>query len=488
MRRKKINLIIVLLLGLLMSPNLISAACKTPNVSVSSTSYNVSVGSKITVTIKTSNVSGIFDISSSNSAVFEGGGRIVVNSSNPTKTVTFTSKTAGTVSIIAKPTDVSIYGDGCENYFTTQKSINVSAYVPRALSSDNYLSSLSVDGVELVPSFDKDTTNYIVDLEPGTTSINVSAEKANRYASVSGTGTIEVKEGSNDIDIVVTAENGAKKTYRITAVVKEFDPINITLNGSDFTVVRKSSELVKPDYYEETLVTIGENTVPGFYSEKTGYTLVGLKDVIGSVKLYIYNNGYEPYISLEFNKMNLIVLEADEMDIPKGFVKDTITINNENVTCYKNSELGITLLYGKSIITGETNFYEFENTDFTIQKFNLGAYDKMNEKITLYSYVIIGLGGITLLILLSLIFSIVSNKRKLKSRNNEIEKTMNIDINKIQKEVKKDKKLEKLKKQKEKEIKKAELERKKLEDKKLKQEKNTKQDKNEEKDDNMFYL
>jgi len=481
MKKIKFHLFFIVMIAFLLLPNIVKAS----SFSVSASSYNVAVGSKVTVYIKGSDVTGRFNISSSDNSVFSGGDSKWIE--NDTVSVTFTAKSAGRVNITVTPA-TGISNSKGEIIQLSSKTIQLTAYVPRALSSDNYLSSLSVDGVELVPSFDKDTTNYIVDLEPGTTSINVSAEKANRYASVSGTGTIEVKEGSNDIDIVVTAENGAKKTYRITAVVKEFDPINITLNGSDFTVVRKSSELVKPDYYEETLVTIGENTVPGFYSEKTGYTLVGLKDVIGSVKLYIYNNGYEPYISLEFNKMNLIVLEADEMDIPKGFVKDTITINNENVTCYKNSELGITLLYGKSIITGETNFYEFENTDFTIQKFNLGAYDKMNERITLYSYVIIGLGGITLLILLSLIVSIVSNKRKLKSRKNEIEKTMNIDINKIQKEVKKDKKLEKLKKQKEKEIKKAELERKKLEDKKLKQEKNTKQDKNEEKDDNMFYL
>ena len=169
-------------------------------------------------------------------------------------------------------------------------------------------------------------------------------------------------------------------------------------------------------------------------------------------------------------------------NLPKGFSKDSITIDKENVTCYKNNELGITLLYGKSIITGETNFYEFENTDFTIQKFNLHAYNKLDEKIMLYSYVIIGLGGITLLILLCLIISIVSNKRKLKSKKSEIEKTMNIDINKIQKQAKKDKKIEKLKKQQEKEKKKTE------EKSKNKQSEVEKNEVEEDKDDNMFYL
>lgn len=456
--------------------------------SLSSTSYNVSVGSTITVKLKTSGIDGRFDIVSSDSSVFSGGGKVFVDKySNTSASVSFKAKSAGSVTISAKPIDVT---ENCG-----VKTIIIKSYIPRALSSDNYLSNLSVDGIDLVPSFDKDTTSYIVDLEPGMTSIKINAEKSNKYASVSGTGEVKVQEGSNDIDIVVTAENGAKKTYRITAVVKEFDPIMVTINGSDFTVVRKKEELIKPDFYEEINVQIGENNIPGFYSEKTGYTLVGLKDVTGNVKLYNYNisNGsYEPYTSLEFNKMNLIIIEADENRIPKKFEKDSITINNENITCYKNSELGITLIYGKSIITGEESFYEYENTDFTIQKFNFNAYDKLDEKIMLYSYVILGLGSLVLFILFCLIISKILNKNKLKHKKNEIEKTMNIDISKIQKEVKKDKKLEKLRKQQEKELKKAEIEKKKLEEKfknnKIKEEKQAKIKNKEEKDDNMFYL
>lgn len=482
MKGFKFYLLFSLMLVFLLLPSVVEAS----SFSVSASSYNVTVGSKVTVYIKGNDVTGRFNISSSDNSIFQGGDSKWIE--NDTISVTFTAKSAGRVNITVTPV-TGISNTKGEIIQLSSKSIQLTSYIPRALSSDNYLSSLGVEGVDLVPSFDKDTTNYIIDLEPGTTSVNVSAEKANRYASVSGTGIVEVKEGSNDIDIVVTAENGSKKTYRITAVVKEFDPINVKINESDFTVVRKSSELVKPDYYQEKLVKIGEDTVPGFYSEKTGYTLVGLKDVTGSVKLYIYNNGYKPYVSLEFNQMNLVVLEADINKLPKGFFKDIITINDENVTCYKNSELGITLLYGKSIITGKADFYEFENTDFTIQKFNLNAYGKINEKITLYSYVIIGLGGITLLILFSLIVSIVSNKRKLKSRKNEIEKTMNIDINKIQKEAKKDKKIDKLRKQQEKELKKAEYEKKKLEEKiKNKQLKEEKKLKSTQKDDNMFYL
>lgn len=499
MKKLKLSILFTLILGIIFIPNLVHAA----SFSVSASSYNVSVGSSVTVYVKGTDLAGKFTISSSNSSVFSGGGSVWVD--KDTQSVRFTAKSSGSVTITVTPTNVSDYSG---NQITGSKSIILKSYVPRQLETDNYLSSLSVDGAELIPSFDKDTDTYIVDLEPGTTKININAEKANRYASVSGTGEIEVVEGNNDIEVVVTAENGSKRTYHITAVVKEFDPIKKTVNGSDYTVVRKLSELTKPDNYEETTVEIDGNQVPAFYNKTVGYTLIGMKDVTGAIKMFIYDNGnFIPYLALSFNKLDLVILEAD--NIPKGFVKDTITINDEIVTCYKNNELNIILLYGKSITTGESNFYAFENTDFTIQKFNIDSYKLVNDKIKLYTYIIIGLGVLNLLILLCLIISIVKNKKKLKHDKVELEKTLNVDITAVKKaselSKKELKKLEKKKKkeeekqriieeQKQETLKEAEEEQKRLELKKQKElakkeKKNKKKNKkSSENDDDMYLL
>lgn len=465
---KKFYIFLIGILSMLFIPNTIKAA---GSFSISASSYNVPVGSSVTIYIKGNDIAGRFDISTSSSSIFSGGGNVWVD--KDTQSVRFTAKSAGSVIITVKPTTVSDYSG---NKITGNKTIRLTSYIPRALETNNYLSSLSVDGAELIPSFDKDTDTYIVDLEPGTTKINVSAEKANKYASVSGAGEIEVVEGNNDIKIVVTAENGSKRTYNITAAVKEYDPINVTVNGSDYTVVRKLSELKKPDNYEETTVTIDENQVPAFYNEVTGYTLVGMKDVTGTVKMFIYNNGeFTPYLALSFNKLDLVILEANE-NIPKGFVKDTITINNETVTCYKNPELNIVLLYGKSLTTGESNFYSFENTDFTIQKFNADSYKLINEKIQLYTYVILGLGMLNLLILLCLIISMVKSKKKLKHEKVELEKTMNIDVSAVKQCKEPTKKQEKVKKKNQKQQQnKTEI-------------KDQKDSKDKPTDDNMFYL
>lgn len=495
---KKIYLLFVFITGILFFP----LTTKAASFSVSASSYNVPIGSTVTVYVKGTDLTGRIDASSDNNKIFSIDGNSFGWIESNTISFKFKAKSAGNVKITLTPYEGIANSKGQIVKDLTAKSIIIKSYVPRALSDDNYLSSLSVDGVDLVPSFDKDTTNYIVDLEPGTTSIKVDATKANKYASVSGTGDISVKEGNNDISVIVTAENGSKRAYKITAVVKEYAPINVNIGGSDFTVVRKSKELTKPQFYTETTVKIGEDVIPGFYNEKTGYTLVGLKDVTGSIKLYKYNNGgYEKYTSLEFNQMNLIVLDAPEASIPKDFIKDTITINNEVIDSYKNTELGITLIYGKSIITGENNFYEYENTDFTIQKFNNNAYDKLNEKIMLYSYVIVGLSGLILFILICLIISKIINKTRLKRRKSEIEKTLNIDINRINDEITKDKtensninKKEQRKKLKEeRRLKKEQEKQKKLREKQLakelkKQKNNKKNLVVEEKEDNMFKL
>ncbi len=499
MKKRKLLIILSFIVCLFIVPNTIKAA----SFSASASSYNVTVGSKVTVYISSSDLTGRFDVSSSNSNVFSGGGKVWVEKNR--QTVTFTAKSAGSVKINITPTNVS---DNKGNQYSAAKSIILTAYVPRALETNNYLSSLSVDGTELIPSFNKDTTSYVVDLEPGTTSIKVNAEKENKYASISGTGDIAVVEGSNEINVVVTAENGSKRTYTITANVKEYDPINVTLDGSDYTVVRKKSELTKPDNYEETSVEINGNQVPAFKNDTLGYTLVGLKDVTGKVKLFIYDNGaYKPYIFLSFNKLDLVILDEDAK-APKGFVKDTITIGEETVTCYKNNDLGITIIYGKSITTGETNFYTFENTDMTIQRFNYDMYKKMLDKFDLYSYIIIGEAGLVLFILFIVLVSSVARKKKLTKKKEEIEKTMKLnptDINNQVKELEEKnlskKELKKLKKEQQKEKEKQEeLNRKKeeaLEEQKRIEEKSKKKldkknkknkDKKSEKDDDMFYL
>ena len=100
------------------------------------------------------------------------------------------------------------------------KSITVnSESEPVPLSSNNYLSSLSVSGGSLSPDFNKLTNNYNVTLPAGTTVTTISASAEDTKARVSGTGSIDLIEGKNNKSVTVVAEDGTTNFYNITITV-----------------------------------------------------------------------------------------------------------------------------------------------------------------------------------------------------------------------------------------------------------------------------
>ena len=105
-----------------------------------------------------------------------------------------------------------------EDGFTTQ---NYKINVIRAKNDNNNLSSLSVkigdEEVALTPEFNKETLEYAITLPEGTQNIEILAETENEEASISGIGIKDIQVGENPFEIIVTAENGSKKTYKLVA-------------------------------------------------------------------------------------------------------------------------------------------------------------------------------------------------------------------------------------------------------------------------------
>lgn len=61
-------------------------------------------------------------------------------------------------------------------------------------SSNNLLASLSIENSELLPNFDANVSEYAVNLQAGTSKINITANVADTKATLEGTGEIELKE------------------------------------------------------------------------------------------------------------------------------------------------------------------------------------------------------------------------------------------------------------------------------------------------------
>lgn len=84
---------------------------------------------------------------------------------------------------------------------------------------NNWLKTLSIEGYSLTPSYAiNNTTDYSLIVSSSVEQITISATTVNKYAKVSGTGTIQLQPGTNEINLVVTAQSGATRTYKITVV------------------------------------------------------------------------------------------------------------------------------------------------------------------------------------------------------------------------------------------------------------------------------
>ncbi len=83
-------------------------------------------------------------------------------------------------------------------------------------SSDNYLKSLSIEGYDLYPEFNRQNDTYTIYVKDDSIStFNVTAEANNENAKIEGIGNVTVSQEERIINIKVTAENGDLKVYTI---------------------------------------------------------------------------------------------------------------------------------------------------------------------------------------------------------------------------------------------------------------------------------
>lgn len=84
-------------------------------------------------------------------------------------------------------------------------------------SSNTYLKSLSVENAKIEPEFNRQYVDYKVTLKnKNAKKINIIAEAEDENASIEGTGEVELQEGTNNLRVVVTAENGNVQFYNLT--------------------------------------------------------------------------------------------------------------------------------------------------------------------------------------------------------------------------------------------------------------------------------
>ena len=235
---------------LLFIPTVVFAA---GSVTVSKNNLTIKPGGKASFVVKANNAAGKVDISSSDSSV-----ATVSTSSvwldNDSKTITVTGKSEGTANITVRLTDVASYDGAVLNNTYTVK-ITVKAPEVDNRSGNNNLSSISVEGYDLV-TVDEEHYSLTVKNSVGSIIINATAEDSK--ASIDGIGSKELAVGENIFEIVVTAENGNKKTYEIAVTRKDDkyfleDIDDALLNDSPVSIILNSGDLISKEIVDKII-------------------------------------------------------------------------------------------------------------------------------------------------------------------------------------------------------------------------------------------
>lgn len=431
---KKIYRFLILLLLLVFAvPLNVNAATGSYSISSNSTVTNGNTFS-VTFTIKANKLFYwqayiSYDSSKlqlvSGTTVFQGeSDNATIGQSSVSKTLKFKATKSGNayVAIAMGDKGVNINADIQEVSFRkVTKTINIKNKVVKNYSSNNYLKSLSVEGYNLSPAFNKNTNEYNIEVPAETKNIKVSAEKEDSASKIEGLGNRELTEGLNKIIVKVTAENGGVRQYTLNVKVKELDPIYVEINKEKFSVIRKESELPTSisNVYEKSTIDIDNNKVPCLINTITKKVLIALKNQNGDINLYLYDskeNTYNLYNEITFNK--LILYPTSKPVNKKGFTKSTLVLNDKNVEAYKNIENpDYYIFYGINIESGEENIYSYDKKENTVQRFHEknNSIKKNIDSNNLYLYTTIGLGSVLLITYITLIISLLkksSNKKK----------------------------------------------------------------------------
>lgn len=419
----------ILLMSLLIIPISVNAASATINLEANNTKVKTGDSVTVDVTINSSANIGYYeytlDYNNDYLKLVKGNNYTVDRPNNATKKITksfkFRTLKQGNSKISVKTYAVLDTKDKNISANVKPVTLNISGTNSSNNSGSTYLTSLEIEGYDLSPKFNKTTTSYNVDINDDISSVNISAETEDPDATLKGDGKISLISGTNKIKLTVTNDDD-ERTYTININLKDSNPIKVTIDNKEYTVVKNLNDIKIPKGFIEKEITIEGQKVIALYNDLLDLTLVGLQNEDGDLELYIYDedtNSYSPYIVLNFSEVSFYPLTPK--DIPENYSKYNITINDTDLDCYKlTSDSKFALLYGINTETGEEGWYSYNIDENTLQKYNTEITDYYQEKIKNTQVLIYILAGTTLLFgIVVIVLAIKLNQKKQKNLVNK---------------------------------------------------------------------
>ena len=257
-------------------------------------------------------------------------------------------------------------------------------------SSNNYLKNISTSLGTLSPAFNRSQTSYILsfpyDFDYKTLGkISINASKEDSKEKVEGTGTKEVKVGTNVYNLVVTAENGETKTYTIKLIKPEI---------SEDKNMRLAT--LKLSYTDENGNNVELPLDKTFNAETLEYSL-NVSNIVKAIKVDT---------SLPDGSDGIKVSVSGNEDLQDGENVITITLSNENADTENPKKTVYTIKVNKAAaVAPETAITEQSN--------------KAPEKKLNFKLIIGIILGIILLLIITLIILLIVSKKQAKKSDDE---------------------------------------------------------------------
>lgn len=140
-------------------------------------------------------------------------------------------------------------------------------------SPNNWLSSLTIEDYDI--DFDAGkTSGYSITVPSSVSSVKISATPVNSNATISGTGTVSLNGGANTVNVIVTAQNGNKRTYTIDierSVENEIPLTGISLSSTSASLFTGDTKTLTVTYKPSN--TTDNKTVTWSTSDKSVATV-----------------------------------------------------------------------------------------------------------------------------------------------------------------------------------------------------------------------
>lgn len=367
------------------------------NVNLSSTNIVMYVGESKNVSITATDVTGRFNISSSNGGVASSNvDRIWVE--NDSKSITIKGEAAGTSVISIVPYSVSSsYNGGNKTINVTVKQREQQPTTPstpptntnnntntkpntannntatnnttnnntatNTKNNNANLSVLQVNQEGLTPNFNKNKTNYAITVGENVDSLKVTATPEASTSKVNVTGNTNLKNGDNKVYVTVTAQDGTKKVYTIT--------------------VTKTADAVKSNSYLQNLIVENATLSPEFSKEVFEYDCGTVGASIENLKILAFGENENVKVEITGNDK---LAEGENTITVKVISEDGTTTKEYVIKVKKDSSL-----VEENEIQEINSFKDTEN-DNKIVSFFKNLWSKIKENwllVIMYVFIIV---------------------------------------------------------------------------------------------------